>query len=182
MTEDSAIAVMRTEQQDGSHKTWRISLIRLERSREIWTETGVRTLLTWAEHDQLKRDGTLAVYLHVSELEQDQQLEILARFKLLYMCCGGGETEKRTLVILNNDPDLSEAAFVDLDARNYHSSVTGREQFTDRNGDRHSDLVIARTDRFEDSVTHDEITYLWDPSSDQFSEAKRLVGDDCHCE
>lgn len=182
LTPASAVAVMRTEQRDGARTTWRISLVRLERSGETWIQSGVRSLQSWAQHDQLNRDGSIAVYLDVRDLEQDQELDIVARFKLLFMCCGGGETNKRTLVISNNDQTLSESAYVDLDAQNYHSAVRGQESFVDRNGDGHADLVIAQTDRFEDTVSHGEVIHLWEPSSDQYADARRPLGDDCHCE
>ena len=137
---------------------------------------------TWAQHDQLSRDGSIAVYLEVSDLDQDRELEILARFKLLFMCCGGGATNIRTLVVSNNDQALSEAAYLELDAENDSSAVIGREHFIDRNGDGHADLVIAQRERYDDTTSVDEATHLWVASSDRFAEAERPVGEDCHCE
>lgn len=46
----------------------------------------------------------------------------------------------------------------------------------------HAGLVIAQTDRFEDTVSRGEIIHLWESSSDQYADANRPLGDGCHCE
>jgi hypothetical protein len=63
------------------------------------------------------------------------------------------------------------------------SARLGKEHFADVNEDGHADLVITQKFTFEDddAKTREDI-HLWQASEDHFENARRLTGDDCHCE
>ena len=177
-----AVAVVRSEQGEGEEQRWRISLVRVAREGDAWVFDGMRELERWTAFEELERDGSIAVNLRVEDLDDDGAKEVATRHNLAWMCGGGGPTQKRTLVISNDDATLSEAAYVDLDEALASAEVFGRETFEDRDHDGHPDLVVTWKTVIEgepDEVS--EKVFAWKRSDDRYADAKRPVGEDDYC-
>jgi hypothetical protein len=183
LDDDRAVAVVRSERGQGHDASWRIVLVRLKRAGDEWAGDGIAELETWSAHEELGRDGTIAVNLQVEDFDDDGAQEIRSRHRLAWMCCGAGATEKRTLVMTNDDAILSEAAYLDLDAVIYRGATRGRERYEDRNGDGHRDLVVewVMTDE-EDPTERGEDVHVWQSARDRYERARRPRGEDCYCE
>lgn len=178
-----AVAVIRTEQGEAEDARWRITAVRLEWDGAAWQPAGARELQRWSAHEDLGRDGKIAVNLRVDDVDDDGELEILTRFKLDWMCCGGGATHRRTLVIVNDDPKMSEAAYLDLDEEIYIGGTVGKERFEDRNADGHGDLIVAWKSTIADEPPDEgEHVHQWRPRGNRFEGARRPDPEECSCE
>ena len=99
------------------------------------------------------------------------------------MCCGAGATARRTLVVVNDDARLSEAAYLQLDEVIYRGGTTGTERFEDRDADGHRDLVVKWTAAYEGEPTQrGETVHAWKAAGDRFHGARRPRGEECYCE
>jgi len=178
-----AVAVVRTQKGSGDSASFRVSLVRLKQESEVWAPAGIREIETWNAHDELGRDGTIAVNLRVQDVDDDGENEVLARFRLDWMCCGAGATARRTLVVLNDDAELSEAAYIHLDESIYRGATTGKERFEDRNNDGHRDLVVKWKAVYEGEPDDSgENVHTWMAKQDWFKSARRPSGEGCMCE
>jgi len=178
---DHAVAVVRTERGEGMDAVWRITLIRLARSSDGWTADGTAQIEQWNAYEDL-REGSISVHLRVEDIDDDGKPEVLTRHRLAWMCGGGGATQKRTLVIVNTDRALTEAAYIDLDEEIYNAADVGRERFDDRTSDGHRDLVVTWRSTYEGKADGKrERVFAWD-SSDRFVGAERPTGEQQTCE
>lgn len=175
--EDAAVAVIRTGTPEG--RSWRLSVVRLGRDGHQWSVTGVKTIHEWDTFEDLGRDGSVSVHLETGDFDDDGGLEIAVRYRLPMMCRAVGASVIRNLVILSDDEELSEAAYVELDSEIYRGKRIGRERFEDRNDDGHADLVIAwRWTSDEGDDDRGEYVHLWQPNSDAFAGAERPVDEE----
>jgi len=158
-------------------------LIRLSWEDQAWEPAGTHEIQTWTSLEDLERDGTIAVNLQVADIDDDGSKEILARFRLAWMCCGAGATGRRTLVVVNDDQAMSEAAYVHLDELIYRGGTTSKHRFEDRDHDGHRDLVVQWTAVYEDEdEERGETVYAWKVEQDRFKGARRPRGEACVCE
>ncbi len=177
-----AVAAVRTRQGEGEDAKWRVTLVRLSWDGNVWATAGTRELENWFYLEEIERDGTIAVNLRVDDVDDDGTKEMVARFRLNWMCCGAGATAKRTLVILNDDESMSEAAYVDLDESIYRGGTTGRERFEDRDGDGHRDLVVTWKASYEGEPEESgERVHAW-TTKDRYKGARRPRGEECICD
>lgn len=180
---DGAVAIVRLSQGEGDDARWRIVAVRLRREAEAWAPAGTHRLEEWSAHPDLGRDGSIAVNLRVDDVDTDGELELVTRYRLDWMCCGAGATTKRTLVILNDDARLTEAAYLDLDEEVYFGGTKGRERFEDRDADGHADLVVSWTSTREgEPPGTGEQVHAWTKERDAFERALRPQGEECICE